>query len=179
VVQQTGFDIDSVRYPKGKRTCHWTPRSPTCRLRVGHSHPYMVSDLESCINCYRCVRACDEVQGEMVLTMAGRGFDSWIAKGTGESFKDSDCVSCGACAQACPTSAITDVFKSKETKADEVVRTVCTYCGVGCNLEVKVKDNKVVAIRALRCGIEPGAHLLERPLRLPLLRSPRAHCAHR
>jgi formate dehydrogenase major subunit len=94
------------------------------------------------------VRACDEVQGEMVLTMAGRGFNSWIAKGTGESFSDSDCVSCGACAQACPTSAITDVFKSKETKADEVVRSVCTYSGVGCNLEVKVKDNKVVAITA-------------------------------
>ncbi len=108
----------------------------------------MVSDLESCINCYRCVRACDEVQGEMVLTMAGRGFDSWIAKGTGESFKDSDCVSCGACAQACPTSAITDVFKSKETEADRIVRTVCTYCGVGCNLDVRVKDEKVVAIRA-------------------------------
>jgi formate dehydrogenase major subunit len=139
VVQQIGFDIDSVRYPKGK-THQNTP--------MDTSHPYMVSDLSACISCYRCVRACDEVQGEMVLTMAGRGFDSHIAKGTDESFFKSDCVSCGACAQACPTSAITDVFKSKETKADEVVRSVCTYCGVGCNLEVKVKDNKVVAITA-------------------------------
>jgi formate dehydrogenase major subunit len=139
VVQQIGFDIDSVRYPKGK-THQNTP--------MDTSHPYMVSDLSACISCYRCVRACDEVQGEFVLTMAGRGFDSHIAKGTDESFFKSDCVSCGACAQACPTSAITDVFKSKETKADEVVRSVCTYCGVGCNLEVKVKDNKVVAITA-------------------------------
>ncbi|MFN6178373.1 MAG: formate dehydrogenase subunit alpha [Flavobacteriales bacterium] len=139
VVQQIGFDIDSVRYPKGK-THQNTP--------MDTSHPYMVSDLSACISCYRCVRACDEVQGEMVLTMAGRGFDNHIVKGTDESFFKSDCVSCGACAQACPTSAITDVFKSKETKADEVVRSVCTYCGVGCNLEVKVKDNKVVAITA-------------------------------
>ncbi len=139
VVQQIGFDIDSVRYPKGK-THQNTP--------MDNSHPYMVSDLSACISCYRCVRACDEVQGEFVLSMVGRGFDSHIAKGTNESFMDSDCVSCGACAQACPTSAITDVFKSKETKADEVVRSVCTYCGVGCNLEVKVKDNKVVAITA-------------------------------
>lgn len=139
VVQQVGFDIDSVRYPKGKNHLD-TP--------MDRSHPYMVSDLSACISCYRCVRACDEVQGEFVLTMAGRGFDNHIVKGTNESFKDSDCVSCGACAQACPTSAITDVFKSKETKADEVVRSVCTYCGVGCNLEVKVKDKKVVAITA-------------------------------
>ncbi|HRH67998.1 MAG TPA: formate dehydrogenase subunit alpha [Flavobacteriales bacterium] len=146
VVQQIGFDLDSVRYPKG---AHPLDAAGTDRaFAKDTSHPYMVSDLESCINCYRCVRACDEVQGEMVLTMAGRGFDSWIAKGTGESFFDSDCVSCGACAQACPTSAITDVFRAKETKAEEVVRTVCTYCGVGCNLEVKVKDGKVAGITA-------------------------------
>ncbi|MBK9761680.1 MAG: 4Fe-4S binding protein [Flavobacteriales bacterium] len=118
VVQQIGFDIDSVRYPKGKtHQEHSDGHEPSV---------YVVSDLSAASDCYRCVRACDEVQGEMVLTMAGRGFDSHIAKGTNESFKDSDCVSCGACAQACPTSAITDVFKSKETKADEVVRSVCT-----------------------------------------------------
>jgi formate dehydrogenase major subunit len=146
VVQQIDFDVDSVRYPKGAHPLD--AAGPDARFAKDTSHPYMVSDLESCINCYRCVRACDEVQGEFVLTMAGRGFNSWIAKGTGESFKDSDCVSCGACAQACPTSAITDVFKSKETKADEVVRTICTYCGVGCNLEVKVKDGRVAAITA-------------------------------
>ncbi|MBK8612775.1 MAG: formate dehydrogenase subunit alpha [Flavobacteriales bacterium] len=139
VVQQIGFDMDSVRYPKGKNHLA-TP--------IDTSHPYMVSDLSACISCYRCVRACDEVQGEFVLTMAGRGFDNHIVKGTDESFFKSDCVSCGACAQACPTSAITDVFKSKETVADTTVRSVCTYCGVGCNLEVKVKDEKVVAIRS-------------------------------
>jgi formate dehydrogenase major subunit len=146
VVQQIGFDLDSVRYPKGAHPLD--AAGPDAAFAKDTSHPYMVSDLNSCINCYRCVRACDEVQGEMVLTMAGRGFNSWIAKGTGESFMSSDCVSCGACAQACPTSAITDVFRAKETKADEVVRTVCTYCGVGCNLEVKVKDGKVAGITA-------------------------------
>jgi formate dehydrogenase major subunit len=96
--------------------CRSMPPGPDAAFAKDTTHPYMVSDLSSCINCYRCVRACDEVQGEIVLTMAGRGFNSWIAKGTGESFKDSDCVSCGACAQACPTSAITDVFRAKETK---------------------------------------------------------------
>jgi len=144
VVQNIGFDIDSVRYPKGALPLD--AAGPDRAFVSDTTHPYMVSNLDSCINCYRCVRACDEVQGEMVLTMAGRGFGSWIAKGTGESFNDSDCVSCGACAQACPTSAITDVFRSKETEADRIVRTVCTYCGVGCNLDVCVKDEKVVVI---------------------------------
>ncbi len=139
VVQRIGFNVDGVRYPAGKN--HQATPMDT-------SHPYMVSDLSACIGCFRCIRACDEVQGEMVLTMAGRGFNNIVVKGTNESFFDSDCVSCGACAQACPTSAITDVFRAKETKADEVVRTVCTYCGVGCNLEVKVKDGTVAGITA-------------------------------
>ncbi|MEO8589096.1 MAG: 2Fe-2S iron-sulfur cluster-binding protein, partial [Flavobacteriales bacterium] len=66
VVQQIGFDIDSVRYPAGKTHQH---------MKMDTSHPYMVSDLSACISCYRCVRACDEVQGEFVLSMVGRGFD--------------------------------------------------------------------------------------------------------
>ncbi|MDX1477355.1 MAG: 4Fe-4S binding protein, partial [Saprospiraceae bacterium] len=118
--------IRDVRYPEGD---HHLDREKDL------SHPYMTSDLSKCINCYRCVRACDEVQGEFVLSMAGRGFDAHIIKGSDTSFFDSDCVSCGACAQACPTSAISDVFQSKAIMATEKTRTVCTYCGVGCNLE--------------------------------------------
>ncbi len=112
------------------------------------SHPYMTSDFSKCINCYRCVRACDEVQGQFVLSMAGRGFDAHIVKGMDESFFDSDCVSCGACAQACPTSAISDVFESKSTKFDHKTRTICTYCGVGCNLEVATKNGEILSIQA-------------------------------
>ncbi len=112
------------------------------------SHPYMTSDFSKCINCYRCVRACDEVQGQFVLSMAGRGFDAHIIKGTEQSFFDSDCVSCGACAQACPTSAISDVFESKSTKFDHKTRTICTYCGVGCNLEVSTKNGEILSIQA-------------------------------
>jgi formate dehydrogenase major subunit len=128
-----------VRYPEGKNHLD-VPKDL--------SHSYMTSELSKCINCSRCVRACDEVQGEFVLSMAGRGFDSRIIKGLDVSFEDSDCVSCGACAQACPTSAISDVFNSKSVVAKEKERTVCTYCGVGCNLEVATKGGDVVSIQA-------------------------------
>ena len=112
------------------------------------SHAYMTSDFSKCINCARCVRACDEVQGQMVLSMAGRGFDAHIVKDYNNNFDASDCVSCGACAQACPTSAISDIFESKSVEVDKKVRTICTYCGVGCNLEVAVLNNEVKSIQA-------------------------------
>jgi formate dehydrogenase major subunit len=132
--------ITQVRYPKG--ACH------------GHyekdlSHPYMTAELSKCINCYRCVRACDEVQGQFVLSMMGRGFDSQIIMGDEQSFMDSDCVSCGACAQACPTSAISDVFKSKSMITSQKTQTICTYCGVGCNLSVASSNNQILSIQAV------------------------------
>jgi formate dehydrogenase major subunit len=137
VAAQVG--IRDVRYPEGENHLHYAKDK---------SHPYMTSDLSKCINCYRCVRACDEVQGEFVLSMAGRGFDSKIIKGIDDSFMDSDCVSCGACAQACPTSAISDVFQSKAVTSAEKTRTICTYCGVGCNLEVSTRNGEILSIQA-------------------------------
>jgi len=131
--------ITEVRYPEGAN--HLGKDKDV-------SHPYMRSELSKCINCYRCVRACDEVQGQFVLNMAGRGFDAHIVKGNNESFMDSDCVSCGACSQACPTNAISDVFQSKSVQATEKTRTICTYCGVGCNLDVATKNGKILSIQA-------------------------------
>ena len=110
------------------------------------SHSYMRMNLDNCINCGRCVRACDEIQVSFVLTMSGRGFESRITTDNDMLFGDSSCVSCGACAHTCPTDAISDVFQSKSVKVDKKVRTTCSYCGVGCNLETSVKDGKVVSI---------------------------------
>ncbi|MBI1841437.1 MAG: formate dehydrogenase subunit alpha [Verrucomicrobia bacterium] len=112
------------------------------------SHPYMTSELAKCINCSRCVRACDEVQGQFVLSMHGRGFNARIIKGLDTNFENSPCVSCGACSQACPTSAISDIFASKGIFATKKTRTVCTYCGVGCNLIVASKGNEILSIQA-------------------------------
>ncbi|HRH97119.1 MAG TPA: molybdopterin-dependent oxidoreductase, partial [Prosthecobacter sp.] len=131
--------IRGVRYPAGANHLDRTK---------DHSHAYMTSELAKCINCSRCVRACDEIQGQHVLSMHGRGFNAKIIKGLDQSFADSECVSCGACAQACPTSAISDVFFSKSIEATKKTRTICTYCGVGCNLNVATKGDQVLSIQA-------------------------------
>ena len=147
VAAQVG--IRDVRYPAGDNHLH--------RIK-DLSHPYMTSDLSKCINCYRCVRACDEVQGQFVLSMSGRGFDSKIIMGQDQSFMESDCVSCGACSQACPTSAISDVFQSKAIHATEKTRTICTYCGVGCNLEVSTSNGEILSIQAPYEAAANGGH---------------------
>jgi formate dehydrogenase major subunit len=72
-------------------------------------HPYLVMAHELCISCGRCVRACDEVQGTFALTATGRGFDANVAAGLDGGFSNSACVACGACADTCPTDAITEV----------------------------------------------------------------------
>ena len=77
--------------------------------RHDHRHPYLVLQHELCISCGRCVRACDEVQGAFALTATGRGFHANIAAGLDSGFVESSCVSCGACADTCPTDAITEI----------------------------------------------------------------------
>jgi formate dehydrogenase major subunit len=139
VIEQVGLDIGAIRYQSGKTHLDRAPDT---------SHPYMRADLSKCINCYRCIRACDEIQGDMVLGMVGRGFDNRVIMGADTSFKESSCVACGACAATCPSGAISDIFRPLIPEATHTQRTVCTYCGVGCNLEVHVKDETVLAITA-------------------------------
>jgi formate dehydrogenase major subunit len=131
--------IPNIRYPKGENHLNIEP---------DRAHPYIKSDLSQCINCYRCVRACEEIQGEMILGMSGRGFATNIIKGFDTSFNLSACVSCGACVQTCPTEALTDKYETKTLIADKTVRTTCTYCGVGCQLDVSVINGEIRGIQA-------------------------------
>ena len=131
--------IPNIRYPKGKTHQH---------IKKDNSHPYIKSDLSQCINCFKCIRACEEIQGELVLNMSGRGFATNIIKGFDTNFNLSNCVSCGACVQTCPTEALTDKFETKTLIPDKIIRTTCTYCGVGCQLDINIINNKIKGIQA-------------------------------
>ncbi|MES9898785.1 MAG: formate dehydrogenase subunit alpha [Sedimenticola sp.] len=122
------------------------------------SHPYIHFDPAECINCYRCIRACDEVQGAFVLSMQGRGYANRIIRSLDQSFKASGCVSCGRCVQTCPTNSLSDRHRAKTLEAEKRVRTVCTYCGVGCNLEVLVSGGEVRAISAAEDAAVNAGH---------------------
>ncbi len=129
------YNVSSSRYP------HTT--EPGCKE---DSHTYIHFEPAECIHCYRCIRVCDEVQGQFVLAMANRGIKSHIIQGQASTFSEAGCVSCGRCVQTCPTNAINDRYHSRSIIPERSQITTCTYCGVGCQLEVKLQDEKVKAI---------------------------------
>jgi formate dehydrogenase major subunit len=108
------------------------------------SNPYFSFDPSKCIVCYRCVRACEEVQGTFALTVDGRGFASVISPGAKESFFDSECVSCGACVQACPTATLMEKSVAAAGQPERSVVTTCAYCGVGCSFRAELQGAQVV-----------------------------------
>src|SRR5450631_640315 len=108
------------------------------------SNPYFTFDPELCIVCSRCVRACDEQQGTLALTIQGRGFDSKVSASQNVSFMDSECVSCGACVQACPTATLSEKSLIEMGQAEHSKITTCAYCGVGCSFRAEMKGEEVV-----------------------------------
>ncbi|MBI6630935.1 formate dehydrogenase subunit alpha [Pontibaca salina] len=113
------------------------------------SHVAMRVNLDACIQCGLCVRACREVQVNDVFGMAGRGHDAYPTLDFNDPMGDSTCVACGECVQACPTGALMessvldDAQQGDSADFDYEVSSVCPFCGVGCQLSLKVKDNKV------------------------------------
>jgi len=108
------------------------------------SNPYFTFDSSKCIVCSRCVRACDEQQGTLALTIQGRGFDSKVAASQDVPFMDSECVSCGACVQACPTATLSENTLIAKGQAEHSITTTCAYCGVGCSFRAEMQGEEVV-----------------------------------
>jgi formate dehydrogenase major subunit len=108
------------------------------------SNPYFTFDPSKCIVCSRCVRACDEQQGTLALTIQARGFDSKVAASQDNPFMDSECVSCGACVQACPTATLSENTLIEKGQAEHSVVTTCAYCGVGCSFRAEMQGEEVV-----------------------------------
>jgi formate dehydrogenase major subunit len=114
--------------------------------KADFSHPAMAVNLDACIQCNRCVRACREEQVNDVIGMAMRGAHSEIVFDLGDDMGDSTCVACGECVQACPTGALMPKTLVGSQIVDKKVDSVCPFCGVGCLLTYKVKDNIIVGV---------------------------------
>ncbi len=110
------------------------------------SHPAMAVNLDACIQCNLCVRACREVQVNDVIGMAWRGADAKIVFDFDDPMGNSTCVGCGECVQACPTGALMPAGGVGKIAPDKEVDSVCPYCGVGCQLTYRVKDNRIVEV---------------------------------
>ncbi|MEN8240262.1 MAG: 4Fe-4S binding protein, partial [Actinomycetota bacterium] len=113
-----------------------------------------IRDYDKCIMCYRCVAACGpDAQNTFAIDIAGRGLSSTIATEFDITLPESACVYCGNCVGVCPTGALmfTSEYRMRvagtwDESAQTVARTVCSYCGVGCNLDLHVQDNRVVKV---------------------------------
>src|SRR5215510_8259630 len=115
------------------------------------SHPAMAVNLDACIHCNLCVRACREVQVNDVIGMAGRGHGEKIVFDFDDPMGQSTCVACGECVQACPTGALmpSTLVNDKNVRTeypDREVHSVCPYCGVGCQLTYQIKDDKLLYV---------------------------------
>ncbi|MDQ0039456.1 formate dehydrogenase subunit alpha [Variovorax boronicumulans] len=110
------------------------------------SHPAMAVNLDACIQCNRCVRACREEQVNDVIGYAFRGHDSAIVFDLQDGMGDSTCVACGECVQACPTGALMPKSHIGAQEVDRKVDSVCPFCGVGCLLTYNVKDEVIVSV---------------------------------
>jgi len=143
----TTVGVAEVRYPRREPARQHTP--------YDESNPYFAYDPAACIVCSRCVRACGETQGTFALTIAGRGIESVVSPG-GTDFLSSECVSCGACVQACPTSALTEKSVVQLGMPTRAVNTTCAYCGVGCSFRAEVQgegdDTRVVRMVPSKTG---------------------------
>ena len=132
----------------GVSASRFAPRSPAAADR---SHPAIAVQLDACIQCGLCARGCREVQVNDVIGMAGRGAHTEVVFDFADPMGDSTCVGCGECVQACPTgallpAAVLDDEGRIARRPEREVDSVCPYCGVGCQVRLKVADNQIIQV---------------------------------
>jgi predicted molibdopterin-dependent oxidoreductase YjgC len=110
------------------------------------ANPFIERDLSLCIQCGRCVRACQEIRGVCAIDFAYRGFRLKPATAMDKTLSESTCQSCGLCVAVCPVGALSDKSTKVQGKETAKIRTVCPYCGVGCNINLGVRDQKVLGV---------------------------------
>ena len=139
------------------------PKLETDRVPLlDDSHVAMRVNLDACIQCGLCVRACREVQVNDVIGMAGRGHDSYPTFDFADPMGESTCVACGECVQACPTGALMpatvldDKQQGDSADYDKEVQSVCPFCGVGCQVSLKVKDGRVKFVEGINGPANEG-----------------------
>src|SRR3954466_388777 len=147
-------DVPEADYTLDSELDVWAKKMQVGKPRFGErpqpvedlSHPAMAVHLDACIQCKRCVRACREEQVNDVIGYAFRGEHSKIVFDLDDPMGNSTCVACGECVQACPTGALMPARDAGMMKPDKQVRSVCPYCGVGCQLTFNVKDNRILYV---------------------------------
>jgi formate dehydrogenase major subunit len=154
VVEMLAADVPERVYKLDSELEQWkrwlgigTPRfEARAQPKADLSHPAIAVNLDACIQCTRCVRACREEQVNDVIGYAFRGAHSAIVFDLADPMGVSTCVACGECVQACPTGALAPANDAYLVVADKIVPSVCPYCGVGCQLDYHVKDNEIVRV---------------------------------
>lgn len=118
-------------------------------------NPLIIRDFSRCILCGKCVQACNEIQVNRAISMGYRGAEAKVVAGTDVPLKDSECVFCGECVQVCPVGALVEKKALHQWRPweTEIVRTTCPYCGVGCQLNLHVSNERIVKVT----GVEDGA----------------------
>ena len=154
VLELLQSDMPEKAYTLHNELDHWARKLelglPRFEPRQTHaadfSHPGIAVNLDACIQCTRCVRACREEQNNDVIGYAHRGAHSLIVFDLDDPMGDSSCVGCGECVQACPTGALMPAQHAGLVPADRQVESVCPYCGVGCLLTYNIKDEKITHV---------------------------------
>ncbi|MCC5797261.1 MAG: formate dehydrogenase subunit alpha [Methylophaga sp.] len=157
------FSIEQTEFAYWLRKYDLAPASSEGRILPftvdSDPHPAISVDMNKCILCTRCIRACNELQGRFVWGLSERSGRTQITAGIDESMLDAGCESCGACVAYCPTGALSDRNQPKDFQADKKVMTTCAYCGVGCSLDLNIKNGKLHHVTSNPHAPVNGMHL--------------------